>query len=84
MDLIDVEVVRLAQRLVCVHAEQHWPHGDFCVNCRAAFPCPLRRWGAEVLTMAGWSPPAVARLVDEFRREGRPVWLTDSAGAVSK
>ncbi len=49
----------LAQWAVRVHQPQDWPHGRFCVNDRARWPCPLYRWGFRVLLAAGWSEAAV-------------------------
>lgn len=79
-DQVETDVVQLAQRLVCVHAAQSWPSGDYCVNCRRLSPCPLARWGGEVLAAAGWSPADVTRLIGEYQRTGHPVWLAAAAG----
>jgi hypothetical protein len=78
VDQINGDLVRLAQRMVCVHAEHVWPHGVFCVNCRAEFPCPLSRWGTEILTIAGWTESSVTRLVLDYWHDGRPAWLTSA------
>jgi hypothetical protein len=71
--------VHLARRAVCVHAREHWQHGDFCVNCRAPFPCRLHRWGRRVLTAVGWSDQDIVGMLDEFARTGTPSWREPTA-----
>jgi hypothetical protein len=68
------EDVQVAQRALLVHVVEHWPHGDFCRNCKAPFPCRLARWGYRVLKLANWSDQAIAELYAEFRRTGTPPW----------
>ncbi len=62
--------IRLAQRAVIVHQLESWPHGDFCRNCHARFPCPPARWGHQALTYAGYTESVVAALVADVRRTG--------------
>ena len=66
--------IRLAQRAVTVHQGESWPHGDFCRNCRAPFPCRLARWGRRILAYAGYTEAAIAALIAQFRHACRPPW----------
>ncbi len=66
--------VELAKRAVVVHALAAWPHGEFCANCHARFPCRLRRWGRRVLAVAGWTAADVGHLMAYAQRTGRPPW----------
>ncbi|OLB80619.1 MAG: hypothetical protein AUI14_06145 [Actinobacteria bacterium 13_2_20CM_2_71_6] len=70
--------IQLAQRAVIVHHGESWPHGDYCRNCRAPFPCRLARWGRRVLTYAGYTEAAVAALIAECRHTGRAPWSAPS------
>jgi hypothetical protein len=67
--------VRLAARAVCIHGPERWPHGEFCVNCHAPFPCRLHLWGRRVLKAADWRDEAITRLLTAFQRTGQPPWL---------
>ena|SRR2546430_12438628 len=66
--------IRLALRVVIVHLGESWPHGEYCRNCGAPFPCRLARWGRRVLAYAGYTEAAIAALIAECRRTGRPPW----------
>jgi hypothetical protein len=74
------EEVQLARKAVCVHAREHWQHGDFCVNCRAPFPCRLHRWGRRVLTAGGWTDREIVQMIEEFARTGAPSWQEPTRG----
>ena len=66
------EDVRLARYAVLTHAAEDWPHGVFCRNCRAPFPCVLHRWGRRMLTLAGWSSGQIDRMIIDFTNDGCP------------
>src|SRR2546430_14804223 len=66
--------IGLARRVVIVHLGESWPHGEYCRNCGAPFPCRLARWGRRVLAYAGYTEAAIAALIAQFRHACRPPW----------
>jgi len=59
---VAAEDLKFAQLAIRVHCPISWPEGTRCLNCRAEYPCSIRRWAAAALFAAGWSATQIEAL----------------------